>query len=95
MRYLENDALRIQAWVLASSSGSYTEDHQDAAGYFTWVQCQTGTKLWCYLEPNNVSQDVKSAAETFKGIIKDAEDTDTFGRHSHPVSLIITPGTIL
>lgn len=57
MRYFENDALRIQSWVLAFSSNFYTEDHQDTAGYFTWVQCQTTTKLWCHLEPNNVSQD--------------------------------------
>lgn len=95
MRSLENDVLRTRSWVLASSSGAYTEDHQDAAGYFTWAECQTGKKLWCYLTPNNVSQDVASAAKTFEGIIEDAMDTDTFGRNSRPVSLILTPGTIL
>lgn len=95
VRYIEWDAAKTSAWVLLSSSGSFTGVHQDAAGYFTFVTCVTGVKLWCYLKPKDCPGGVNAAMENITKIIQDAEDTETIGDHADPVSLVLTPGTIL
>ncbi|KAI0094116.1 hypothetical protein BDY19DRAFT_743 [Irpex rosettiformis] len=95
MKYVEWDALRSASWALLSSSGSYTGHHHDAGGYFTFVKCETGAKLWCYLRPKVESGEIVSDMNTLVDIIADCLDTNSMGKHAEPVSLVLKPGTIL
>ncbi|KAI0086268.1 hypothetical protein BDY19DRAFT_908514 [Irpex rosettiformis] len=95
MRFMEWDGLRSASWALLSTSGSHTAYHHDASGYFTFVRCEVGAKLWCFLRPKNHSGEVTSAMESFVDIYESFQDTNNFGDHADPVSIVLTPGTIL
>ena len=95
MRTSEWDAIRSALWTLATSCGAYTGPHQDAAGYLTWVKCEIGMKMWCFLEPCDDSPEVEKAMKGLHELMVSCRDTDEVQAHARPVSLILKPGTML
>ena len=95
IRYIDRDCTKISSWALLSSSCCLTTTHQDAAGYFTFVKCETGMKLWCYLVPKDSSADIADAMKQIITVLEDSENTETICDHAELVSLVLTPGTVV